>query len=238
MRMQTEDVVLATAGGRQFECYVARPDAPAGPGLVICTEMWGVTDARRRMAESYAARGYCGIVPNFFWRSAETGLLTEAEAAWARLEALDFEVVAADVTAAVSWLRASPHCSGKVAALGFCIGGRVAFLAASRAKADAAISLYALGIAGYLDEFEAVAGEVQFHYGLDDRHIPMTEIEAVSAAAAGRANMEVFRYPGVGHAFFSPSRPGYDAAAAALATTRIDRLLERVVPVAAPAEGS
>lgn len=232
--MHTEEIDLAADGQRRFACYVARPEAP-GPGLVICTEMWGVTEARRQLAQSFAARGYCAVVPNMFWRSGETGVLTDAAAAWARLHALDFEVAAADVSKVVAWLRASPHCSGGTAALGFCIGGRIAFLAASRAKVDVAISLYALGIAGYLDEFDDVSGRLQLHYGLNDRHIPRSEIDAVAAAAAGRENVEIFLYPGVDHAFFSPGRPTYDAAAAALAAERIDRVLAAVVPVSTAA---
>lgn len=229
--MHIEEVDLAADGQRRFSCYVARPQTTAGPGLVIFTEMWGITEARRQLAESFAARGYCAVVPNMYWRSEETGALTDAEAAWTRLKALDFEVVAADVTNVVAWLRASPHCSGRTAALGFCIGGRMAFLAASRAKVDVAISLYALGIANYLSELDGITGRLQLHYGLSDRHIPRSEIDAVAAAAAGRGNVEVFLYPGIDHGFFSPTRPTYDAAAAALAAERIERALAAAAPV-------
>jgi carboxymethylenebutenolidase len=229
----TEEIVLASDGDRRFSCFMAGPDASPAPALVIFTEMWGVTDSRRQLARSYAARGYCAVVPNRFWRCEDTGVITDEAAAWTRLRVFDFDVAASDVCTVVEWLRSSPRCSGKIAALGFCMGGRIAFLAASRAKVDAAISLYALGIASHLDEFGTISGRLQLHYGLADRHIPRSEIDAVAAAARGKSNIEVFLYPGAGHGFFNTTRPAYDAAAVALATERIDGLLGAAVPVVA-----
>jgi carboxymethylenebutenolidase len=145
------------------------------------------------------------------------------------LRAFDFDAAGKDLSKAVAWLRDCPSCSGKIAAIGFCMGGRLAFLAATRAKADAAVSLYALGIAEHLDEMANAPGPVQLHYGLADVHIPLTEIEAVSAAAAPFNNIDIYRYPGVGHGFFNENRAAYNAAAVALAKERIDRLFAALI---------
>src|SRR5262249_23182252 len=109
--------------------------------------------------------------------------------------------------------------------IGFCMGGRTAFLAASRAGADAGISLYALGIAKHLDEVRSVRAPVQLHYGLDDEHIPQSEIDAVTEAAKSNPNVEVHLYPGAQHGFFTKGRAAYNDAAVAAATVHIDRLL-------------
>jgi len=228
--IHTEHPVLATEGAHRFDGYAAYPQSDKGAGLVIFTEMWGVAPSKTGMADDYARRGFCALVPNMFWRSEFTGVVPfdQADKAWQRLKAFDWQRALDDARTAVHWLRASGHCTGKVAAIGFCMGGRGAFLAAARAGADAGISLYALGIAQHLDELRQVAVPVQLHYGLDDEHIPRSEIDAVAEAAEGNGNVEVHRYPGAGHGFFTAGRPAYNASAVAHATAHIDRLLAKL----------
>ncbi len=228
--IHTETPDLAAEGSRTFDGYLARPEGVAGPGLVILSEMWGVAPSKTQMADDYARKGWCALVPNLFWRSEFTGVVPfdQADIAWKRLDAFSFDQAAADVATAVKWLRASPFCTGKVAAIGFCMGGRTAFLSASRVKVDAAVALYALGIAKHLDEMAKVSCPLQLHYGLNDEHIPRAEIDAVAAAAKANGNVEVHLYPGAGHGFFTSGRPSYDAHAVEEATKHIERLLARL----------
>src|SRR5262245_2390937 len=228
----TEQATLAHDGDRRFDGYLARPPAGAGPGLVIITEMWGTTQLNRDMADGYARRGWCALVPSMFWRAPRTGTLAaegpERELAWERLRAYDFDRGAQDAGTAAGWLRASPFCSGKVAVIGFCMGGRTAALACARAGVDAGIAVYALGIRHHLDEVARVGCPLQLHYGLADQHIPRSEIDAVADATRANRNIEIHLYPGAGHGFFNPLRPVYDAAAVALARQRIDGLLDKL----------
>jgi len=225
-----EHPVLAADGGRTFDGYLARPTSGTGPGLLIFTEMWGVAPSKTRMAEDYARRGWCALVPNMFWRSEFPGVVPfdQADRAWQRLQAFDFDRSAEDAAIAARWLRASPFCTGPIAAIGFCMGGRIAFLAAARAGIDAGVALYALGIAQHLDEVSRVSAPVQLHYGLNDEHIPKSEIDAVAGAARGNSSVEIFRYAGAGHGFFTEGRPAYHPQAVAEATAHIDRLLSRL----------
>jgi carboxymethylenebutenolidase len=149
----------------------------------------------------------------------------EAEQAWRRLNAFDWQRAADDARLAVQWLRTQPFSSGKVAAIGFCMGGRTAFLAVARGGVDASISLYALGIAKHVDELRTITTPLQFHYGLNDEHIPKSEVDAVVAAARGNRNIEMYLYPGAEHGFFTKGRPAFDAEAVAAATAHIERLL-------------
>ena len=135
-------------------------------------------------------------------------------------------LVSADMRLAVDWLRAQPFSNGKVAAVGYCGGGRFAFLAAARCGVDGAAALYGLGISEHLAEIGNVRCPVQMHYGLKDQHIPRQEIDAVATGVQGRPSMEVFLYPEAGHSFANPVRPTYDAAATKLAGERIGRMLE------------
>jgi carboxymethylenebutenolidase len=228
--MLTAEVVeLASAGDRRFDGYVVRPAGVPAPGLLVLPEMFGINEPLREMAASYASKGYTVVVPNVFWRCDLPGALAyegdEREGAWMRLRGFDFEAAGRDLKTASDWLRASPLCTGKVGAIGFCMGGRLAMIAATRAKVDVAISLYALGLTHHLDEADDVNCPVQLHYGLADRHVPLSEIEMVQAATAGHPSIQVYTYPGAGHSFFNPVRPTYDPAAAALAAQRIDAAL-------------
>ena len=173
--------------------------------------MWGVAPSKTEMAEEYAAAGWCALVPNMFWRSEFTGRVPfeNADLAWQRLQAFDWQRAVDDARTAVQWLRSSPLCTGKVAAIGFCMGGRTAFLAGARCSVDAAVSLYALGIAKHLDEVRNVAVPTQLHYGLNDEHIPKSEMDAVTEAARGNRNVEVHFYPGAEHGFFTKGRPAW-----------------------------
>jgi carboxymethylenebutenolidase len=232
-RLLRETPILAEADGRTFDGYLSRPAEGTGPGLIIVTEMWGTTKLNRDMADSYARRGWCALVPSMFWRSERTGTLAaqepDIEAAWARLRAYDFDRGAQDVGIAADWLRRSPACSGKVAAIGFCMGGRTAVLACTRSRMDVGIAVYALGIRHHLGEVACVECPVQLHYGLADVHIPRSEIDEVRDATSANRNVETYLYPGAGHGFFNPLRPAYNAAAVALAKERIDGLLDTLM---------
>jgi carboxymethylenebutenolidase len=225
--IQIERPVIATEDGRSFDGYLARPTRGRGPGLVIFSEMWGVAPSKIEMAEDYAKRGWCAYAPNMFWRSEFTGVVPfeEADRAWHRLNSFDWQRAADDARVAVQWLRTQAFSSGRVAAIGFCMGGCIAFLAAARGGVDASISLYALGIAKHLDEVRMLATPLQLHYGLNDEHVPKSEVDAVITAAKGNRNVEVYLYPAAAHGFFTKGRPAFNAEAVAAATTHIERLL-------------
>ena len=228
-------IALAEEDGRTFDAYLARP-ARNAPSIVIFTEMFGLSRHNREMADDYAQRGFCALVPNLFWRSEFPGELAfdgaARDAAWARLKAFDVDAAGRDICTAVAWLRGQPFSNGKVLALGFCAGGRMAFVAATRAKVDAAVAFYGMGIATHAAEFSAVTCPVQLHYGLQDPHIPQAEIDAVTVAAKRRPAIEIFLYPEAGHSFFNPIRPAYHAQAAKLAGERLNALIERVFAAA------
>jgi carboxymethylenebutenolidase len=191
------------------------------------------------MADHYARRGFNALVPNLFWRSQYPGELAfegpDRDAAWARLAALDVQSAGRDIVTAVKWLRGRTSANGKVFALGFCAGGRMAFVAAARAGVDAAVSFYGMGIAKHADDFAAVVCPVHLHYGLKDPHIPQSEVDAVTRLAQARPSIEIFLYPDAGHSFFNPIRPGYHAPSAMIAGERLDALLDRACPVTATA---
>jgi len=231
--IKTEMLELAQAGGKRFAAHLAAPAAPGKkPAILILSEMFGLNDPMRNFAKHYAERGHCAMVPDVFWRSAVSGGLGYDEKgfalAWERVRDFDYDGIGKDMRLAAEALRRQPSCNGKVVALGFCMGGRLAFIAAARSGVDAAIALYALSVPKHIDEFDKVKVPMHFHYGDKDQHVPLAEVEAVAAGAAGRPNFKVYRYPEAGHSFFNKVRPTYDPAAAAVAAKRIDALLTAV----------
>lgn len=232
-------LVLQREGDRDFDAYFAQPEASNAPSIVIFTEMFGLSRHNFELADHYARRGFNALVPNLFWRTQYPGELSfdgqDRDAAWARLAAFDVEAAGRDIVTAVKWLRSQPSANGKVFALGFCAGGRMAFVAAARADVDAAVSFYGMGIAKHADDFVAVHCPVHLHYGLKDPHIPQSEVDAVMQLAQNRPSIEIFLYADAGHSFFNPIRPSYHATSAKLASERLNALLDRVCPATAPA---
>lgn len=235
-RIATSTIALVQNGGRPFDAYLAQPGAKA-PSLIIFTEMFGLSAHNREMADGYARRGFNALVPNLFWRSPYPGELgfdgPDRDAAWARLKAFDVEAAGRDICTAVAWLRSQPFAADKVFALGFCAGGRMAFVAAALANVDAAVSFYGMGIANHGPVFGRVTCPVHLHYGLKDPHIPQAEVDAVTSLAKGNPAIEIFLYPEAGHSFFNPIRPAYHPASAKIAGERLDALIDRVLAAAA-----
>jgi carboxymethylenebutenolidase len=223
---------LGREGAREFDAYLARPGEARAPGVLVLHDMFGLNEPIRAVADRFAERGYVALVPNLFWRSDIPKPLPYDEnqhpVAWERLKAIDLDVASADMTAAVQWLRTQSFSTGKVAAVGFCGGGRWAYLAAVRCGVDAAAALYGLGISAHLSEGANLKCPLQLHYGLRDEHIPRTEIDAVAGGLRGRFGVEVLLYPETGHSFANPVRPTYDPAATKLAYERIDAMLQRM----------
>jgi carboxymethylenebutenolidase len=229
---ETKTIELARESGRAYEAFVAVPDGGPKPAILILSEMFGLNGPMRDFALHYAARGHCAMVPDLFWRTETPGGVGYDERgfalAWARIEDFDIDTAAGDIRLAAEALRRQPACNGKVVALGFCMGGRLAFVAAARSGMDAAIGLYCLNVSKHLDEAPAIKVPTHLHYGDRDEHVPLPEIEAVARGVAANPNITLWRYPEAGHSFFNKVRPTYDAAAAALAATRIDAVLAAV----------
>lgn len=233
--VETSTLSLGGEASRPFDAYLVRPSEGQVPGVVLVHDMFGLNASIRDIAGEFARRGRAALVPNMFWRSAIPQALSYDDAqhpvAWERLQALDLDAAARDVGTAALWLRAQPFSTGKVAVVGFCGGGRIAFLAAARTDVDAAVALYGLHISKHLDELSNMRCPMQIHYGLRDQHIPQEEIDTVSKSveahllAHGGPRIEVMLYPEAGHSFFNHVRPTFDPSAKTLAAERIERLL-------------
>jgi carboxymethylenebutenolidase len=212
-----------------FAGYLALPPAGRGPGLVLFQEIFGVNAHIRAVAEQYAADGFVVLAPDVFWRQAPRVELgyegADRERALALMQGYTLDQSLADIAAGVKALRARPEVNGaKVGALGYCMGGRLAYLAAATTEVDAAVPFYGGGIHSLLERAVAIRCPVQFHFAERDDHIPLSAVEAVRAAMAGKS-AEVHVYPGAMHGFNCWARASYHAPSAALAHGRATAFL-------------
>lgn len=221
--VKTEWISIAAPGGAHFDAYLALPPAGKGPGLVLFQEIFGVNEHIRSVVEQYALDGFVVLAPDVFWRQQRRIELGYEGADRQRgielAGAMKPAEAALDMTAAVAALRARPEVGGKVGAIGYCMGGRFAFLAAATTGVDAAVCYYGGGIHDQLDKAAGIRCPVQFHYAERDANIAPAAVDKVRTAMHGKV-AEVHVYPGAQHGFNCWARGSYDAASAALAHGR------------------
>lgn len=210
-----------SAGPR--DAYLALPPAGSGPGVLL-QEIFGVNEHIRTVAQQYALDGFVVLAPDVFWqqvRKADLGYTGEdRQRALALMMGADGAALVRDVKDGVQALRARPEVQGaKVGALGYCMGGRLAYVAAAETDVDAAVAYYGGGIHDQLDLAQHIACPVMFHYGDRDPSIPLAAVDKVRAAMNSK-RAEVHVYSGAGHGFNCWARDAYHAPSAALAHGR------------------
>ncbi|MDQ8031554.1 carboxymethylenebutenolidase [Bordetella genomosp. 1] len=222
--VQTRTVRIEAQDGGAFDAYLAVPAAGKGPGLVLCQEIFGVNDFMRRTAQLLAEEGYVVIVPDLFWRQQPGIQLTDGPSdmprAFALYQGFDENLGVADIGATVAKLRTLPECEGGVGALGYCLGGKLAYLAACRTDVDVAVGYYGVGIENSLAEADALRGKLVLHIAEQDGFCPPPARAQILEALGGRPGVELYVYPGMDHAFARTGGDHYDKPSALMAHQR------------------
>ena len=228
----TIDIPVADSGG--FTGYLTVPEAGSGPGLLIEQEIFGINASLREVADLYAEEGYVCLVPDLFWRMEPGVDLGYGDEDFAK--AFDFygrfdvDQALVDIGAALDALRARPECTGKAAAMGFCLGGKLAYLTAARHDVDAAVSFYGVGIEQSLDESGGIDCPLLMHFAGEDSFVPQEAVETITAHFAERSEVRSHVYPGVDHAFYNHARSEvYHRPSAMVAHSRTIALLRRAI---------
>jgi carboxymethylenebutenolidase len=224
MTVTSQWIEIESDDGQRFDGYLALPRAGRGPGVLIMQEIFGVNGHIRSIAEQYALAGYVALVPDMFWRTERRVELgydgRDREKAMSLLKSLDIDRTVADFGAGVRALKARSELAGPVAAVGYCIGGQIAYRMAAQRMIDAAIAYYGGGIQNLLDQADDIDVPILFHFGDRDASIPIDAVKTIEARFAGKANAELYVYPGAGHGFNCTDRASYDQRASALALGR------------------
>ena len=215
---------LTTPGG-EFGAYVAAPASSPAPAVVVIQEIFGVNAVMRQTTDQFAARGYLAVCPDLFWRI-EPGIdiTDQSEGEWKRAFALfnafDVEAGVRDIAATIDKVRKDPRCNGKVGAVGFCLGGLLAYLTAARTDCDASAAYYGVGIERYTAEADKLVNPLLLHIAEEDQFTPKPARDLILAALKNHPQIEIHTYPGRDHAFARPGGEHYDAADATLAESR------------------
>ena len=219
-----ERTTITTPDG-SFSAYVARPKAASAPAVVVIQEIFGVNQVMRDITDGLAGQGYLAICPDLFWRI-EPGIdiTDKSEAEWKRafelFNAFDVDQGVKDIAATNAAIRRDPGCNGKVGAVGFCLGGLLAFLTATRTDADASAAYYGVGIENRVGEAEKLVKPLLMHIAEEDQFVPKPAQAVILQALKNHPNIEIHTYPGRNHAFARPGGEHYDEADAKLAGGR------------------
>jgi carboxymethylenebutenolidase len=218
--IETSKIALPVSDGTSMPAYVARPSADQRtPGVIVFQEIFGVNPHIRDVTERFARAGYTAIAPALFHRTDPTFEIgyTDFSIARPHISALTDKTLAADAAAAFAWLHAKDGGNvAKIGAVGYCMGGRIAFLANAELPLACAVSYYGGGIApGLLPRAKDLHAPMLLFWAGKDAHIDKGQTRAISDAldSAGKAQTQVtFSY--ADHGFFCDARASYNAQAA------------------------
>lgn len=225
------EVTIRAADGGAFMAYVAKPATLPAPGVIVIQEIFGVNAVMRGVADALARQGYFAVCPDLFWRQ-EPGvdITDKTEAEWAKafelFKGFDIDQGVEDLKATLDWTRQQTECTAKVGSVGYCLGGKLAFLMATRSGADANVSYYGVGLADLTGEIGNIKAPLLMHIAEQDKFTPPEARDAVLAAVAGNPNVTAHVYAGMDHAFARSGGEHYDQAAADLANERTAAFLK------------
>jgi carboxymethylenebutenolidase len=233
MAGQTIDMKAGDGSGT-FSGYMALPRSGKGPGLVLAQEIFGVNKTMRDVADYYAEEGYVVLVPDIFWRQEPNVELGYTEADWKRafgfFQGFDQAKGMQDIQTAITALRGRPEVTGgKVGVLGFCLGGKLAYLAATRTDADVAVGYYGVGIEAALGEAEKITKPLVLHIAELDQFCPPEARATIVQGLQGNPHVTLHVYPGVDHAFARVGGDHYHRPSALMAHERTIAALKRAM---------
>ncbi len=217
-------IKITAFDGGEFDGYLAMPASGYGPAIVVLQEIFGINQYLRDVADWYAAHGFVAVVPDLFWRIQPGIELTDKGDDWKRgielYQAIDEAKAVEDSAATVEFLRKHAACSGRVGAVGFCMGGNLAYLLSVRFKPDCAVGYYGVSIEKSLDEAKNVNNPLMLHIAGQDKFCPPEAQAQIHAALDANPLVTIHDYPEMDHAFGRTGGEHYDAAAAELANLR------------------
>ena len=226
------EVTIRAADGGSFSAYVATPKSGKGPGIGLIQEIFGVNKVMRDLADGFAAQGYTVMCPDLFWRQ-EPGVQitdkTEAEwkKAFALMQGFNTNKGIDDLKATLATLRKHPACTGKAGSVGYCLGGKLAFLMATRSDSDANVSYYGVGLQDLLGEAKSIKKPLLLHIAEKDQFTPPEAQKKVIDGLKGNKLVTIHTYPGADHAFARIGGEHYDKKAADLANQRTAEFLKK-----------
>jgi carboxymethylenebutenolidase len=222
-----QDITLTAADGFQLGAYRTQPQGTPKGAVVVIQEIFGVNAHIRTVCDRFAVQGYVAVAPSIFDRTErnfQSGYSPEEVAAARKFIANpDWDAMLRDTRAAID----SVQDVGPVGIIGFCLGGSIAYAAATKLTGlKAAVGYYGGAIVRFADDKPKVP--TQLHFGAEDHGIPLSDVEAIRAK---RPEVEIFVYDGAGHGFNCDQRASYNKESADIARGRSLAFLDKHLTV-------
>jgi carboxymethylenebutenolidase len=210
-------------GDGQFDAYVAQPENDAKTAIIVIQEIFGVNEGIRRKCDSWAKAGYVAYAPDLFWRlepgvELDADVPAEFETAIGLMQKFDQDQGIRDIESTIKAARAAG--AEKVGLVGYCLGGRLAFMAACRTDGDAFVGYYGVGIDGLLSEQQAIGKPVLLHVPTADHFVLPDAQKAMHEGLADNRHVTLFDYEGLDHGFAAETGKRRDEVGAELADKR------------------
>ena len=219
------------SGDEQFKAYVARPADEPRAAIVVIQEIFGVNAGIRRKCDKLAEDGYLAVAPDLFWRlergvELDPDVEPEFQRALDLMGKFDQDEGIKDIEATIQWARAESG-GKKVGAVGYCLGGRLAYMTAARTDSDASVGYYAVGVDELLREKDAIANPLMLHIPTEDGFVDKDTQKAMHEGLDPHPKVTLHDYEGMDHGFATEFGKRRDEDCAGLADERTAEFFAR-----------
>ncbi|AKH43335.1 carboxymethylenebutenolidase [Altererythrobacter atlanticus] len=228
----SETISISTLeGDSSFSAYCAKPAGEPRAAIIVIQEIFGVNAGIRRKCDRLAEDGYLAIAPDLFWRI-EPGVELDPDIEAEFKRALDLmgkfnqDQGVRDIEATIKHIREHMGCA-KIGAVGYCLGGRLAFMTAARTDSDATVGYYAVGVDNLLREARAISNPLMLHIPTKDGFVPPEVQEKMHEGLDGHDKVTLHDYEGLDHGFATEFGKRRNEEAANLADSRTAEFFAR-----------
>lgn len=222
--MMTEMMINAKDDG-SFKAYVAMPEKTPAPAVIVIQEIFGVNEVMRKKCDWLASQGYIAVCPDLFWRI-EPGIdiTDQTEEEWERafelFQIFDVESGIEDLEATREAIKENTECNGSVGCLGYCLGGKLAYLMSTRTPIEASVSYHGVGLDILLHEAENITNPLMMHIAGQDDFVSEDAQQRIMEGLRDNELVTIHHYPEMNHAFTRFGGDHYDEKQAKIADDR------------------
>jgi carboxymethylenebutenolidase len=224
--MATTDI-QTLEGDASFSAYVAEPEGSPRGAIIVIQEIFGVNEGIRRKVDGWAASGYLALAPDLFWRlepgvELDPDVPEEFQTALGLMQRMNQDQAIRDIEATIRAARTRLPEGGRVGVVGYCLGGRLAFMTATRTDVDASVGYYGVGLEGLMGERHAIARPLMLHIAGADHFVTPDKQQLIHEGLDDHPRVTLHDYPGEDHGFAAEMGKRRSEAAAQLADSRTE----------------
>lgn len=228
----SECAIQAQDGTGTFNAYISYPAKMPAPAVILIQEIFGVNAEMRQKCDDLAAKGFIAVCPDLFWRMEPGVQLTDqSEAEWEKafgfFQNFDVDKGIEDLKSTEKFVREDLQINGNVGCIGYCLGGKMAYLMAARSSIDASVGYYGVGLDELLAEADNIDNPLMLHIAEEDEFVSKDAQKIIKDGLKGHPCITIYSYAGVNHAFARGHGIHYDKAAAQKADGRTFEFLSK-----------